>query len=87
MTDVTRRKFAASAGGLGAAPASIAARAVAPSSPEIKWRLAASWKSLDTLWGGCEHFAEICDSTDNRFQIQPSAAGEIVLGLQVLDAV
>ena len=57
--------------------------------PEIKWRLAASWpKSLDTLYGGCEHFCKrIAEITDNRFQIQPFAAGEIVPGLQVLDAV
>ena len=56
---------------------------------EIKWRLAASWpKSLDTLYGGCEHFGKrIAEITDNRFQIQPFAAGEIVPGLQVLDAV
>jgi TRAP-type mannitol/chloroaromatic compound transport system substrate-binding protein len=91
MTDVTRRKFikTAGAGGIGAAAASIAAPAIAQSSPEIKWRLAASWpKSLDTLWGGCEYFARrIADITDNRFQIQPFAAGEIVPGLQVLDAV
>ncbi len=29
----------------------------------------------------------IAEITDNRFQIQPFAAGEIVPGLQVLDAV
>ena len=52
--------------------------------PEIKWRLAASWpKSLDTLYGGCEYFGKrIAEITDNRFQIQPFAAGEIVPGLQ-----
>jgi TRAP-type mannitol/chloroaromatic compound transport system substrate-binding protein len=91
MTGVTRRKFikTAGAGGIGAAATSIAAPAIAQSSPEIKWRLAASWpKSLDTLWGGCEYFVRrIADITDNRFQIQPFAAGEIVPGLQVLDAV
>jgi TRAP-type mannitol/chloroaromatic compound transport system substrate-binding protein len=91
MTEVTRRKLikTAGAGGVGAAAASIAAPAIAQSSPEIKWRMAASWpKSLDTLWGGCEYFCKrIADVTDNRFQIQPFAAGEIVPGLQVLDAV
>jgi len=57
--------------------------------PELKWRLTASWpKSLDTLYGGCEYFAKrIAEITDNRFQIQVFAAGEIVPGLQVLDAV
>ena len=91
MTEVTRRKFikAAGVGGVGAAAASIAAPAIAQSAPEIKWRLAASWpKSLDTLFGGCEYFCKrIADLTDNRFQIQPFAAGELVPGLQVLDAV
>ena len=91
MTQVTRRKFikTVSVGGVGAAAASIAAPAIAQSAPEIKWRLAASWpKSLDTLYGGCEYFCKrIADLTDNRFQIQPFAAGEIVPGLQVLDAV
>jgi len=91
MSEVTRRNFikTAGAGGVGAAAASLAAPAIAQSAPEIKWRLAASWpKSLDTLWGGCEYFCKrIADITDNRFQIQPFAAGEIVPGLQVLDAV
>ena len=57
--------------------------------PELKWRLTASWpKSLDTLYGGCEYFAKrVAEITDNRFQVQVFAAGEIVPGLQVLDAV
>jgi TRAP-type mannitol/chloroaromatic compound transport system substrate-binding protein len=48
-----------------------------------------SWpKSLDTLYGGCEYFAKrIAEMSDNKFQIQVFAAGEIVPGLQVLDAV
>src|SRR5262249_1859129 len=57
--------------------------------PEIKWRLTASWpKSLDTLYGNPEYLAKrIAELTDNKFQIQVFAAGEIVPGLQVLDAV
>ena len=76
--------------GIGAAgAATLAAPAIAQSMPEIKWRLTASWpKSLDTLWGGVELFAKIVgEATDNKFQIQAFAAGEIVPGLQVLDAV
>jgi TRAP-type mannitol/chloroaromatic compound transport system substrate-binding protein len=51
--------------------------------------MTASWpKSLDTLYGGCEYFCKrIAEITDNKFQIQLFAAGEIVPGLQVLDAV
>jgi TRAP-type mannitol/chloroaromatic compound transport system substrate-binding protein len=91
MTEVSRRKFikVAGASGMGAAAAAVAAPAIAQSAPEIKWRMAASWpKSLDTLYGGCEYFCKrVAEVTDNRFQIQPFAAGELVPGLQVLDAV
>ena len=83
-----RREFLKAAG-VGLAGSAVAAPAVAQSMPEVKWRLTASWpKSLDTLYGGCEYFAKrIAEITDNRFQIQTFAAGEIVPGLQVLDAV
>ena len=83
-----RRDFL-KAGGIGLAASTIAAPAIAQSMPEIRWRYAASWpKSLDTLYGGCEYFCKrVAEVTDNRFQIQPFAAGEIVPGLQVLDAV
>ncbi len=83
-----RREFL-KVGGVGLAASAVAAPAIAQSMPEIKWRLAASWpKSLDTLYGGCEFFVKrVAEITDNKFQIQPFAAGEIVPGLQVLDAV
>ncbi len=83
-----RRQFLKTAG-LGLAGSAVAAPAIAQSMPEVKWRLTASWpKSLDTLYGGCEYFAKrIAEITDNKFQIQVFAAGEIVPGLQVLDAV
>jgi TRAP-type mannitol/chloroaromatic compound transport system substrate-binding protein len=83
-----RREFLKAAG-VGVAASAVAAPAVAQTMPEVKWRLTASWpKSLDTLYGGCEYFAKrIAEITDNRFQIQVFAAGEIVPGLQVLDAV
>src|SRR5215813_13388824 len=91
MAQITRRKFvrAAGVGGIGAAAATIAAPAIAQSAPELRWRIAASWpKSLDTLYGGVEYFCRrMAEITDNKFQIQPFAAGEIVPGLQVLDAV
>ena len=76
--------------GLGVAGATtIAAPAIAQSMPEIKWRMTTSWpKSLDTLHGGAELMAKaVGEATDNKFQIQTFAAGEIVPGLQVLDAV
>src|SRR3978361_2289453 len=76
--------------GLGvASAATLAAPAIAQSMPEIKWRLTTSWpKSLDTIHGGAEMMAKVIgEATDNKFQIQTFAAGEIVHGLQVLDAV
>jgi TRAP-type mannitol/chloroaromatic compound transport system substrate-binding protein len=83
-----RRQFLKVAGA-GMAASTVAAPAIAQSMPEVKWRLTASWpKSLDTLYGTCEGFAKyVAEATDNKFQVQVFAAGEIVPGLQVLDAV
>jgi len=83
-----RRQFL-KAGTAGIAASAIAAPAIAQSSPELKWRLTASWpKSLDTLYGSCETMAKhVAEATDNKFHIQVFAAGEIVPGLNVLDAV
>ena len=84
-----RRDFVKVTGLAAAAAATIAAPAIAQSTPELKWRLTASWpKSLDTLYGGAEIMAKaVAEATDNKFQIQTFAGGEIVPGLQVLDAV
>src|SRR5882672_5818562 len=72
----------------GAAVAAVASPAIAQSSPEIKWRLTSSFpKSLDTIYGGAEYFAkQVAEMTDNKFQIQVFQAGELVPGLQALDA-
>jgi TRAP-type mannitol/chloroaromatic compound transport system substrate-binding protein len=73
----------------GAAATAVASPAIAQSSPEIKWRLTSSFpKSLDTLWGASETFAKyVSEATDGKFHVTPFAAGEIVPGLQALDAV
>jgi TRAP-type mannitol/chloroaromatic compound transport system substrate-binding protein len=53
-----RRDFLKAAGA-GMAASAVAAPAIAQSTPEVKWRLTASWpKSLDTLYGTCESFAK-----------------------------
>ena len=82
-----RRDFI-KATGLGVAGAAIAAPAIAQSTPEIKWRMTTSWpKSLDTLFGGAVIMAKaVAEATDNKFQIEVFAGGEIVPGLQALDA-
>src|SRR6516164_7575952 len=72
----------------GLAATAVGKPAIAQSLPEIKWRLTSSFpKSLDTLYGGAEVFVKyVAEMTDNKFQIQVFAAGEIAPGLQALDA-
>ncbi|MBS0539751.1 MAG: twin-arginine translocation signal domain-containing protein, partial [Proteobacteria bacterium] len=87
-----RRKFLRTAGVGGAAAAAsaaVAAPAIAQSMPDLNWRITSSFpKSLDTLWGGAEHLAKVVsEATDGKFKIRTFAAGEIVPGLQVADAV
>ena len=55
----------------------------------MSWRLASSFpKSLDTIYGGGEVVAKrLAAITGGKFQIRVFAAGEIVPGLQVADAV
>src|SRR6266705_563207 len=83
-----RRDFLTAAG-VGLTASAVAAPAIAQSMPELKWRLTSSFpKSLDTLYGAAETFSRfIAESTDNKFQVQVFAAGEIVPGLQAADAV
>ena len=88
-----RRKFLkraalAGAGGIGAAT-SLPTPVIAQELPAINWRMASSFpKSLDTIYGAAERVAKrIDEATDGKFKIRVFAAGEIVPGLQVLDAV
>ena len=83
-----RREFLKMSAASATAVGAVASPAIAQSSPEVKWRLTSSFpKSLDTLYGGAELFVkQVAEMTDNKFQIQPFAAGEIVPGLQALDA-
>jgi len=55
----------------------------------VRWRLASSFpRALDTIYGACESLAEDLERmSGGRFQIRPYPAGELVPGLQVLDAV
>ncbi len=57
--------------------------------PNVEWRMASSYTpSLDTVYGGSELFVErVSQLTGGRFEITLSAAGELVPGLEVLDAV
>jgi len=86
---MNRRKFLRSAGVGVAASAAIAAPAIAQSMPEVQWRCTSSFpKSLDTIYGAAEVLAQaVSEATDGKFQIRVFAAGEIVPGLQAIDAV
>ena len=72
-----------------AASSGPAAPAVVGSNPAVEWRLASSFpKSLDTIYGAAELLSQrVKELTDGKFNIKVFAAGEVVPGLQVLDAV
>ncbi|MCE3603269.1 TRAP transporter substrate-binding protein [Massilia sp. P8910] len=83
-----RRSFIKKAAA-GAAAGAVAAPALAQSHPTINWRLASSFpKSLDTIFGASDILTKrVSELTGGKFNIRAFAAGEIVPGLQVLDAV
>lgn len=83
-----RRNFL-SAAGIGSAASLLAAPALAQARATVSWRLTSSYpKSLETLYGISDHLSRrIAEITDGGFQIQTFAAGELVPGLQALDAV
>lgn len=64
------------------APAAVTGR-------RVRWRLASSFpRGLDTIFGAAETLAKRVEAlTDGRFQIRAYPAGELVPGLQVMDAV
>ncbi len=55
----------------------------------VSWRLVSSFpRGLDTIYGGAEVLADrVARMSGGRFRIRPYPAGEIVPGLQVLDAI
>lgn len=57
--------------------------------PNLRWRMVTSWpQSLDIIYGGASMLCEkVQEMSGGRFVIEPYAAGEIVPGLEVLDAV
>lgn len=55
----------------------------------VRWRLVSSFpRSLDTIFGACEVLVQrVSEMTDGQFEIRVFPPGELVPGLQVLDAV
>lgn len=90
MKPTNRRNFLKAGAVAGAAASTqIVAPAIAQSTPTVAWRMTTSWpKSLDTIFGTVEHLAKrVTEMSDGKFRIQVFSAGEIVPGLQALDAV
>jgi TRAP-type mannitol/chloroaromatic compound transport system substrate-binding protein len=83
-----RRSFLKKAA-VGASVGAVAVPALAQTQPTINWRLASSFpKSLDTIFGAAETFTKrVAQLTNGKFNIRIFASGEIVPGLQVMDAV
>ena len=85
---MNRRAIIGTAGTAGLA--TLATPALAQTAmPEVRWRAASSFpRVFDILFGTLERVsARVAQLTDGKFRIQPFPAGEIVGGLQVLDAV
>ena len=84
---VSRRHVAK--GAIAAAGTAVAMPAIAQSMPTINWRMTSSFpKSLDTIYQGGPSLAKfVSEMTDKKFNIQVFSAGELVPGLQALDAV
>ena len=80
---------AAGAGALSACTIRRAENGRSSGLPQVRWRMATSWPvSLDTIYGGAETICEqVKAMSGGEFTIEPFAAGEIVPGLEVLDAV
>ncbi|MGZ8288097.1 MAG: TRAP transporter substrate-binding protein [Telluria sp.] len=83
-----RRSFLKNTAVAGAAGA-VAAPALAQEQPAINWRMASSFpKTLDAIYGPADAFCKrVSQLTGGKFNIRQFAAGEIVPGLQVMDAV
>lgn len=57
--------------------------------PSVQWQMATSWpKSLEIVFGSADLICRrVSEMTDGYFTITPYAAGELVPGLEILDAV
>ncbi|MBN8440334.1 MAG: TRAP transporter substrate-binding protein DctP [Thauera sp.] len=84
-----KEESAPAAAAAAAAPAVPAAPAVHVGPPEVKWRITSSYpKSLDTIHASTDLMMQrLRELTDGKFDVRVFPAGEIVPGLQALDAV
>jgi TRAP-type mannitol/chloroaromatic compound transport system substrate-binding protein len=86
---VQRRAFLRAGAATAVAGASLSAPVVAQNAPEVRWRMTSSFpKSLDIIFSTAQNIARfIAEATDNKFQVQVHAAGELAPSHQALDVV
>jgi TRAP-type mannitol/chloroaromatic compound transport system substrate-binding protein len=86
---VQRRAFLRTGAAAAVAGTAVPAPAIAQGAPEVRWRMTSSFpKSLETIFGSAQTIGRfIAEATDNKFQIQVHAAGELAPSHQALDAV
>jgi TRAP-type mannitol/chloroaromatic compound transport system substrate-binding protein len=79
----------AAVGAAGCTPSTAPGNKAPTRGKKIRWRLASSFpRALDTIFGCAEVFAERLKAmTDGQFELRVHPAGELVPGLQVMDAV
>jgi TRAP-type mannitol/chloroaromatic compound transport system substrate-binding protein len=75
--------------GCGEGPGARRRSAAVHTRPRVAWRLASSFpRGLDTIYGASETLStRLAGLTDGLFEVRPYPAGELVPGLQVMDAV
>jgi TRAP-type mannitol/chloroaromatic compound transport system substrate-binding protein len=88
---MNRRRFLTTAaiGAAACAPSALVKGPAVHTGERVRWRLVSSFpRSLDTIFGACEVLVErVAAMTDGKFEIRIFPPGELVPGLQVLDAV
>jgi TRAP-type mannitol/chloroaromatic compound transport system substrate-binding protein len=84
-----RRQFLKTGLAGAAVATTVAAPALANTTPSLKWRITSGFpKSLDTIYGASETIAKyVREATDGKFEIQAFGAGEVVPGLESVNAV
>lgn len=84
-----RRNFISATATGALAAGTLATPAIAQSASKVSWRLQSSYpRSLTTVFGGAEKLSKyVSDLTDGNFELKVFAGGEIVPGLQTIDAV
>lgn len=84
-----RREFLKKTAATAAFSSVVPIPAIAQSLGQVSWRMTASWpKNLEIVYGSADALCKrVSELTEGKFKIQLFAAGEIVGGLQVYDAV